>query len=185
MLTTWIYLNHHTSMQVPGYDYHTRMKLYTYIPQTNEENRVWGCSGTFQSHLNCSISWTIPGKETSAEPFCWRCDHNLVLIKIFKLFHNLNLGHSVVMVKHITFHSWLVPHKCISAQLFWKVAIKRYPSDIFIYWNKRMGHRATKVNMRHMLTTLLFYLITCPSKYVVGIVMCCSGAWKRLTIQIP
>ena len=25
--------------------------------------------------------------------------------------------------------------------------------------------------MRHMLTTLLFYLITCPSKYSVGIVM--------------
>ena len=25
--------------------------------------------------------------------------------------------------------------------------------------------------MRHMLTTLFFYLITCPSKYSVGIVM--------------
>ena len=34
-----------------------------------------------------------------------------------------------------------------------------------------MGHGVTKVNMRHMLTTLFFYLITCPSKYSVGIVM--------------
>ena len=36
-----------------------------------------------------------------------------------------------------------------------------------------MGHRATKVKMRHMLSTctLLSYLITCPSKYSVGIFM--------------
>ena len=137
------------------------MKLYTYIPQTNEENRVWGCSGTFKSHLNCSISWSIPGKETSAEPFCWRCDHNLVLIKDFKV---INSGHRVVMVKHITsIVDWY------HINVYWLSYFGKWPpSDIHQIYsfneNKRMGHRATKVNMRHMLTTLLFYLINCPSK---------------------
>ena len=76
----------------------------------------------------------------------------------------------MALVKHITS---LVPWYHINVYRlshFENVATKRYPSEIFVEWNKRMGTKSGQGKMRYIYctSTWLSYLITCHSEHIIN-----------------